>query len=119
MVTKTAHRTLDDLALIGIADRSKKTDADNSPDLWIGSDWLRDYWPVPKEVGQKYLSHPSDSIKEDFGDTQNGNEVCGTYGGLCPTLDDQAATPDSALAAVMAAFPGSQVISDEVDDGLF
>ena len=125
MVTKTAHRTLDDLALIGIADRSKKTDADNSPDLWMGSDWLRDYWPVPKEVGQKTLSHPSNSIKEDFGDNQIGNGAYGTSGGFCPTLDDQAAPPvpdllvDSALAAVMAVFSGSRIIADEVDDGLF
>jgi len=31
MVTKTAARILDDLALLHIVERSKKTDADNSP----------------------------------------------------------------------------------------
>jgi hypothetical protein len=46
MVTKTAHRVLEDLALLGIAERSKKTDADNSPDLWVATGWLRDHWPL-------------------------------------------------------------------------
>lgn len=45
MVTKTAHRILEDLALLSIAERSKLSDADNSPDLWSASAWLIDLWP--------------------------------------------------------------------------
>lgn len=45
LVTKTAHRQLDDLALIGLADRGKAGDADNSPDLWVASALLRSLWP--------------------------------------------------------------------------
>jgi Domain of unknown function (DUF3854) len=60
MVTKTAARHLDDLVLVGIAERTKKkpqTDgkteednkpqepADNSPCWWRATDWLRAYWP--------------------------------------------------------------------------
>jgi hypothetical protein len=34
MVTKTAGRVLDALATLHIAERTKKTDATNSPDQW-------------------------------------------------------------------------------------
>jgi hypothetical protein len=44
-VTKTAGRVLDDLALLGLAAHTKKTDADNSPDLWEVSEWLHAHWP--------------------------------------------------------------------------
>lgn len=50
MVTKTAHRQLDDLVLLGIAERTKVSEATNSPDLWTASVWLRRTWPG--EVGQ-------------------------------------------------------------------
>jgi hypothetical protein len=62
MVTKTTHRVLDDLALLGIADRTKKTNADNSPDLWAASDWLREHWP--SEVGQKTTTKREGEVKE-------------------------------------------------------
>lgn len=45
MVTKSVHRVLDDLALLGIADRTKKSGADNAPDMWAASSWLLAYWP--------------------------------------------------------------------------
>lgn len=61
MVTKTAHRVLDDLALLGIATRTKKSDADNSPDLWIASEWLRECWP---KVGQISTTKREGEIKE-------------------------------------------------------
>jgi len=58
LVTKTAHRQLDDLVLLGMAERSKQGDADNSPDLWEASSWLRDYWP--EQVGQQTTTHTPD-----------------------------------------------------------
>ncbi len=42
MVTKTAHRQLDDLAMLSIAKRTKQSDSGNSPDLWSAEPWLRD-----------------------------------------------------------------------------
>ena len=45
MVTKSAARILDDLAMIGIVERTKKTAADNSPDMWAATEWLRTHWP--------------------------------------------------------------------------
>jgi hypothetical protein len=45
LVTKTASRVLDDLAMLNIARRTKKTDAGNSPDLWAATGWLRKHWP--------------------------------------------------------------------------
>jgi len=61
LVTKTAHRVLDDLALLGIATRTKKSDADNAPDLWIASEWLRDCWP---KVGQISTPRREGEVKE-------------------------------------------------------
>jgi hypothetical protein len=44
-VTKTAARYLEDLSLLKIAVHTKHSDADNSPDRWEASDWLREHWP--------------------------------------------------------------------------
>ncbi len=64
IVTKTAHRQLDDLALLGIATRTKQSDADNAPDYWQASQWLRHYWPEQPEVGQRYTPQREREIKE-------------------------------------------------------
>jgi hypothetical protein len=56
LVTKTASRQLDDLAMLGIAEHSKKSEADNSPDMWTATPWLREHWP--KEVGQRNTPQP-------------------------------------------------------------
>ena len=53
-VTKTASRYLEDLSLLRIAVHTKKNDADNSPDYWEASDWLREYWP---EGGTEKYTH--------------------------------------------------------------
>jgi hypothetical protein len=45
MITKTAALHLDDLALIGLAERSKESEAVNSAHMWCASDWLRTHWP--------------------------------------------------------------------------
>jgi len=45
VVTKTASRFLEDLTILKIATRTKMNEADNSPDLWEASDWLRRTWP--------------------------------------------------------------------------
>jgi hypothetical protein len=42
---KFARRVLEDLALLGIAVRTKRSTADNSPDLWTPSEWLLKLWP--------------------------------------------------------------------------
>ena len=45
MVTKTAYRHLEDLALLKLADRTKASEADNAADLWTASEWLREFYP--------------------------------------------------------------------------
>jgi hypothetical protein len=52
MVTRTASRYLEDLALLKVADHSKESDANNSPDLWAASDWLRKHWPADDDAGK-------------------------------------------------------------------
>ena len=64
MVTKTASRILDDLTLLGIAERTKKSAANNSPDLWTASDWLREHWPENVKVRQKSTTKRVGVIKE-------------------------------------------------------
>jgi hypothetical protein len=44
-VTKTASRYLEDLSLLKLVERRKLNAADNSPDLWIATPWLRQYFP--------------------------------------------------------------------------
>ncbi|MBU3684920.1 MAG: DUF3854 domain-containing protein [Mycobacterium sp.] len=70
VVTKTAHRVLDDLALLGIAVMTKKSGADNSPDLWVASKWLRDSWP---KVGQISTTKREGEIKEGDHHTNNSD----------------------------------------------
>jgi hypothetical protein len=69
MVTKTAHRILEDLTLLGVADHTKKSDADNSPDLWAASDWLREHWP--SEVGQRTTTKREEEVKEGLSPEQS------------------------------------------------
>jgi len=71
MVTKTAHRTLDDLGLLKIAVRTKQTSADNSPDLWSAGEWLHRFAWVLK-VGQKSTTRREGEVKE--GDLHTHNE---------------------------------------------
>ena len=60
-VTKTASRYLEDLSILGLADHSKTSQADNAPDSWQASDWLRDYWPETRT--EKYV--PTDQTQFD------------------------------------------------------
>ena len=56
LIGKTAARHLDDLVLLGLAERRKQPqkgqktaadEADNSPYQWQASSWLRTHWPSP------------------------------------------------------------------------
>jgi hypothetical protein len=68
MVTKTASRILDDLALLHIVERTKKTDAENSPNLWSATGWLREHWP--EEVRQRSTTRREGEVKEAPDDAQ-------------------------------------------------
>jgi hypothetical protein len=48
MATKNVRPHLEDLTLLGLATRTKTSDADNAADLWTPTDWLRKYWPNPR-----------------------------------------------------------------------
>ena len=56
VATKTASRYLEDLSILKLANRHKHSAADNAPDLWEASDWLRQYWPLmaTKSETEKY-----------------------------------------------------------------
>ena len=64
MVTKTASRVLDDLALLRVIRRTKKTGADNSADLWAATDWLRAHWPETERARQKNTPQRVGAFKE-------------------------------------------------------
>lgn len=108
MVTKTAHRVLDDLALLGIATRTKKSDADNSPDLWSPSEWLRDCWP--EQVGQISTTRREGEVKEaDLSslDGENIDTLTAPFGSSLSHFDDPPITApapgdDAAISAYFA-----------------
>ena len=54
VVTKTASRYLEDLSILRLAVRTKRGTADNAPDYWAASDWLREHWPLPESGTDKY-----------------------------------------------------------------
>lgn len=66
MINKTAHQHLEDLALLGLADRTKTGEADNAADLWSATDWLRRFWPSESE-NEKYVRTGS-GFKEEGSD---------------------------------------------------
>jgi hypothetical protein len=45
MATKNVRPHLEDLTLLGLATRTKTSDADNAADLWTPTDWLQRHWP--------------------------------------------------------------------------
>jgi hypothetical protein len=57
MVTKTASRYLEDLSLLGLAERSKQSEASNAADMWRASQWLCDHWP--QSGTEMYLPSPN------------------------------------------------------------
>jgi hypothetical protein len=69
--TRTASFYLEDLSLIGLAQRTKQGEAANSPDLWTADQWLRDYWPESKYEKNPPLSVP---LKEE-GKKEEGNDT--------------------------------------------
>jgi hypothetical protein len=59
VVTRTAHRLLEDLEIINLAEHAKSGDADNSPDLWSASDWLKTHWPEPQSQSATEMYLPA------------------------------------------------------------
>ena len=102
MVTKTAHRTLDDLALVKIAVRTKQTSADNSPDLWSAGEWLHRFAWVLK-VGQKSTTRREGEVKEEDLHTHNEDSVdthSAPFRSFLSHSDDAAEDPDAKAARV-------------------
>ena len=73
MVTKTASRELEDLALLGLVDRTKTSGADNAADMWSASEWLREFWPDPSKT-EMYIHAPITFKEGDEQDTNDGSE---------------------------------------------
>jgi hypothetical protein len=68
--TPTAARHLEDLSLLRIACRTKGGPADNSPDLWEATEWLRRTWPPTwQSTPYIYPPHPdTEQSSESEGD---------------------------------------------------
>jgi hypothetical protein len=66
LVTKTASRYLEDLSILRLAERTKQSTADNAPDLWEASSWLRDYFPESETLIYVYAhdNYKSGSLEE-------------------------------------------------------
>ena len=69
--TKTASRYLEDLSILKLAIRQKRSAADNSPDLWAASTWLRKYWPEQESKTDKYLPAQKTTVKGDKADADS------------------------------------------------
>ncbi len=61
LVTKTAARVLDDLTLIGLAEHTKNSDANNAPDLWAPTALLLRLWPTESRT---HIDPPHPEPKE-------------------------------------------------------
>jgi Domain of unknown function (DUF3854) len=61
MVSKNAREHLEDLALLGLAGRTKTSGAANAADYWMATDLLRDLWPESRT--EMYLPSPNPSIE--------------------------------------------------------
>lgn len=88
--TKTASYQLEDLAILKLAERSKLSDAGNSPDLWEATEWLREYWPEAKSKYEKYptshqthLSGAESTPREQAGAVHRGVLFVPASGGAC------------------------------------
>jgi hypothetical protein len=66
-VTKTASRYLEDLSILRLAEHTKASAADNAPDLWEASPWLRDYFPESETVKYppSHKKHEEGATTED------------------------------------------------------
>jgi len=73
MVTKTASRHLEDLSLLKLAVHTKQSHADNAPDLWAATDWLREKFPLPVESETE--KYPPAHKTQVTGDTQQSEDA--------------------------------------------
>ena len=104
MVSKTAGRYLEDLSLLGLAEHSKRSAADNAVGMWEASEWLRDHWPESRTA--KYPPSPTaaDRRNEAIGDADADprtlrSSSCTVCGG---PLDQRSSTPGSPTMARVA-----------------
>jgi hypothetical protein len=72
MTTRVVGVHLDNLALIGLADRRKESKAINSPHLWKPSSWLQEHWPV--KVERKTTTTYIRTLKEDSVSTDSESD---------------------------------------------
>jgi hypothetical protein len=117
MVTKTAARVLDDLALLGIVYRRKESKATNAPHLWIASGWLREHWPL--EVRQKSTTtcrEPSKEGSECSKDDQQplpiGRFLSHSADGADSDDQEDATEADEAIANAASVLNG-QIVDDD------
>lgn len=99
VTTKSAKPYLEDLSLLGLADRTKTSEADNAPDMWSATDWLRDYWPTPKSRKEMYTTPHINSKESSEVTASNGHRSdTETYSwapfGTSPSHFDEEVCPD-------------------------
>jgi hypothetical protein len=118
MVTKTAHRVLDDLALIGLVKRSKASHADNSPDLWAPTPLLLRLWPRNAPVPPRSETETSGGVHSQGvdGDTPIPSESAQEEESLshAGSPSNGQAADDSWRAEAVAAFRALRGRGDRV-----
>lgn len=105
LATKTASQYLDDLAMLGLAERAKTSEASNAPDLWSASDWLRGRWPgdSDRDVTPQSKSKREKQYRGDVGlvvgDGSPPTDEQDPFLSVSITLDDLCTVCGAALSA--------------------
>ena len=99
------QRHLEDLSILKLADRTKRGRADNSPDYWAATTWLKDHWPESKtEVLPP--SHKTPSREEA---TQGTNGAPSTALDTSQSHSTDDALDDLLVDNVRRVFPDAQI----------
>jgi hypothetical protein len=96
MTTRVVGVHLDNLALIGLAERRKESKATNSPHLWKPSGWLQEHWPA--KVERKTTAVHIGTFKEDSVSADSDRESGGSFASYFGANGQEPAT-DAANAA--------------------
>jgi hypothetical protein len=65
MTASNAREHLEHLTLLGLADRTKASEAANAPDYWMGTQLLRELWPESRS--EMYVPAPNPCVEVSSG----------------------------------------------------